>query len=341
MWVARVLKIEPRIREIKSPNPTRPPATRIQIQMNTTLILISASLLISSGAHAQTTEPAPPRPFGTGELPEFLKSYDLDEDGKLSVEERQAFEKAMREARANRPGRLHPWDTDGDGNLSSAEIQAAREAVTAKVSEAREKRFNQLDLNEDGELTADELKGIPEITDEMVARMISHLDKDGSGTISLEEFLAVLRPMLPPLPLPQPLPEPFPTAGIPCPSPLAKFDLDRNGRLSLDEARAAITAIDADHDGKVSPAEWDAYLKSLKPSLPPFPLPQPLPELAHTLWGIACPASLAKFDLDRSGRLSLAEARAVIAAIDADMDGTVSQAEWETYLKSRQSGTGR
>lgn len=305
------------------------------------MILIGASLLISSGAHAQTTEPVPPRPFGTGELPEFLKPFDLDEDGKLSVEERQAYEKAMREARAKRPGRLHPWDTDADGNLSSAEIQAAREAITTKVAEAREKRFNQLDLNEDGELTADELKGIPEITDEMVARMISHLDKDGSGTISLEEFLSVLRPMLPPLPLPQPLPEPFPKTGIPCPPPLAKFDLDRNGRLSLNEARAAITAIDADNDGKVSPVEWDAYLKSLKPSLPPFPLPQPLPEITYPEWGIAYPPPLAQFDLDRNGRLSLAEARAAVAAIDADMDGTVSPAEWEAYLKSPHGGTGR
>ncbi|MFZ9936701.1 MAG: EF-hand domain-containing protein [Luteolibacter sp.] len=310
--------------------------------MKTTPIHIGASLLFAAFAHAQTTEPAPPRPFGTGDLPEFLKPFDLDEDGKLSVEERQAYEKAMREARAILPGRLHPWDTDGDGKLSPEEIQAAREAIATKVSEAREKRFNQLDINEDGELSADELKGIPGIKDEMLARMISHLDKDGSGTISLEEFVAVLRPVPPPFPLPQPLPSSFPTAaGIPCPPPLAKFDLDRNSRLSLNEARAAIAAIDADRDDKVSPTEWDAYLKALKPSLPPFPLPQPLPELAHTLWGIAYPASLAQFDLDRNGRLSLAEARAVIAAIDSDTDGKVSQAEWEAYLNSRPGGRER
>ena len=230
--------------------------------MKTTPILIATSLLLAAGVHAQTTEPTPPRPFGTGELPEFLKPFDLDGNGKLSIEERQAYEKAMREARPKLPGRLDPWDTDGDGKLSPEEIQAAREAICAKIREIRVKRFNELDVNDDGQLSATELKAIPGITDEMIARMIAHLDKNGDGTISLEEFLAVLKPVIPPFPLPQPLPDPFPEAGIPCPPPLARFDLDRNGRLSLAEAQAAVKAIDTDKDGTVSPAEWDAYRKA-------------------------------------------------------------------------------
>lgn len=301
--------------------------------MKTTPILIASSLLLAAGVRAQTTEPTPPRPFGTGELPEFLKPYDLDGDGKLSTEERQAFEKAMREARPKLPGRLNPWDTNGDGKLSPEEIQAARDAVAAKIRETRIKRFNELDVNEDGELSAEELKAIPGITDEMVARMISHLDKDANGTISLEEFLAVLRPVQPPCPLPQPLPNPFPTTGIPCPPPLAKFDTDRNGRLSLTEVQAVIAALDTDKDGTVSPAEWEAYLKSMVPQPPPFPLPQPLPD-PFPATGLSYPSPLAKFDADRNGKLSLAEAQAAIAALDTDKDGTVSPAEWDAYLKS-------
>ena len=54
-----------------------------------TALMIGASSLSASG---QTSRQA----FGTGDLPEFLKAYDLDGDGKLSVEERQAFEKASR-----------------------------------------------------------------------------------------------------------------------------------------------------------------------------------------------------------------------------------------------------
>lgn len=232
--------------------------------MKTTSILIASSLLLAAAARAQTPPPAP-RPFGTGELPEFLKPYDLDGDGKLSAEERQAFEKAVREARPKHPGRPNPWDTNGDGKLSPEEIQAARDAVAAKVRETRIKRFTELDVSKDGQLSAAELKAIPGITDEMVARMIGHLDKDANGTISLEEFLAALKPVappIPPFPFPQPLPNLFPLTGILYAPPLAPFDVDRNGRLSLAEAQAAITALDTDKDGKVSPVEWDAYLKS-------------------------------------------------------------------------------
>lgn len=237
--------------------------------MKTQTILIATSLLLAAGAYGQDTPPPPPRPFGTGELPEFLKPYDLDEDGKLSVEERQAYLKAMREARPQRPGHKNPWDTDGDGKLSPEEIQAAREAIAAKVQETRVKRFNELDADGDGELTAAELKAIPGINDEKVTRMIAHLDKDGNETINVEEFVAVLRPPtppMPPMPLPQPLPAPFPTTGLFCPPPLSAFDLDRNFRLSSAEARAVIAALDTDGDGKVSPAEWDAFLKSRTPN---------------------------------------------------------------------------
>ena len=309
--------------------------------VKTTPILIAASLLAAAGVHAQDTGPVP-RPFGTGELPEFLKPYDLDGDGKLSIEERQAFEKAVRDARPRTPGRPNPWDTDGDGRLSPEEIQAAREAVAAKVRETRTKRFNELDADQDGQLSAAELKAIPGTTDEMVARMISHLDKDGNGTVSLEEFLAALKPVappMPPFPLPQPLPEPFPSTGILCPPPLASFDLDRNGRLSLAEIQAAIDAIDTNDDGRVSPEEWDAYRRSLPPILPPFPLPQPLPS-PYPSTGLACPPPLLPYDLDRNGRLSLAEAQAAISAIDTDDNGTVSPAEWDAYLRSRSGGTG-
>jgi hypothetical protein len=38
--------------------------------------------------------------------------------------------------------------------------------------------------------------------------------------------------------------------------------LDKNGWLALAEAQAVIAALDADGNGTVSPAEWDAYLKS-------------------------------------------------------------------------------
>lgn len=248
--------------------------------MKKTTTLIAGALLFGAIA-ANAQDPTTPRkPFGTGELPEFLKPYDLDGDGKLSVEERQAFEKACREAKPARPGIKNPWDTDGDGKLSEEEKQAARTAIETKMTEMRTKRFNELDTDDDGYLTSTELLAIPRITAEMVTRMIAHLDKDADGKISLDEFLAVLKPVappIPPFPLPQPLPNPIPTAGIFCPRILGAFDTNKDGKLGADEVAAMMTALDTDADGKVSFDEWKTYVLAHPDLLPPPPTGGPGP----------------------------------------------------------------
>ncbi len=239
--------------------------------MKTTSTLIAGALLLGAAA-VNAQDSGPRKPFGTGELPEFLQPYDLDRDGKLSVEERQAYQQAVREAILNRPHRKHPWDTDGDGVISDEERQAAREAIAAKITEMRTKRFNELDGDEDGYLTAEELLAIPRITEAMAARMIRHLDKDLDGKISLDEFLAPLRPVpppLPPFPLPQPLPQPR-DPGIYVPRLLVGFDTDENGRLSAAEITAMKTALDTNEDGRISFEEWKAYLDA-NPGLLPTP----------------------------------------------------------------------
>ncbi|MFN5962547.1 MAG: hypothetical protein ACK5CW_13775, partial [Verrucomicrobiota bacterium] len=99
-----------------------------------TPVLLSAVLAGAvSSAMAQVPTPPKRNPFGSGALPEILKPYDLDGDGKLSVEERQAFIKAMKEAAANRPKPTNPFDTDGDGKLSEAERDAAQAALRAQI----------------------------------------------------------------------------------------------------------------------------------------------------------------------------------------------------------------
>ena len=230
----------------------------------TTTTLLATALLLGAAATVSAQTPPARQPFGTGELPEFLKAYDLDGNGKLSVEERQAFEKACREAKPPRPGTKNPWDTNGDGKLDAAEIAAAREAIAAKIAEERTKRFNELDADQDGLLTATELKAIPRITDEMVARMIAHLDTDlpKDGMVSLDEFTAVMKPVtvVCPFPLRLPLPTVLPPGGIFCPRILAAFDTDKNFRLSAAEIAAMITALDTDADGKISFDEWKTYV---------------------------------------------------------------------------------
>lgn len=240
-------------------------------------------------ASAQTTAPDR-KSFGTGELPEFLKPYDLNEDGKLSIEERQAYEKATREARQLRPGRVNPWDTNGDGVLSEEEKAAARAAIAERIKAERTKRFNELDTDKDGYLTAEELAKIPHITPEQIAAMIARLDTADAngvkdGKISLDEFLAALRPVEPPFP-PFPLPQPLPKFKIPCPLILKAFDNSGDGMLDPAELDAMQKALDTNTDGRITLEEWKAYLEAHPELLPrregdgsggtgPGPGPQP------------------------------------------------------------------
>ncbi|MCX6874130.1 MAG: EF-hand domain-containing protein [Verrucomicrobia bacterium] len=292
----------------------------------TTSTLLATALLF--GVATIKVDAQTRKPFGTGELPELLKPYDLNNDGKLSVEERQAYEKALRDARPHRPGITNPWDTNGDGVLSDDEKQAARDAIAAKMLEERTRRFDELDVDKDGLLTATELQKIPHLDPARIADMIAHLDTDGDGMISKAEFLAAMTPVEPPLPG-FPLPQPLPALTIPAPPLLAAFDTNNDRQLSEAEVAAMLTALDKDSDGTVAVAEWNAYLLAhpeLLP-LPPFPLFQPFPTRA-----IPAPQMLMAFDTNKDRWLSTAELALMKTALDTDSNGTIAVAEWNAYL---------
>lgn len=173
------------------------------MKLHTTMLL--SVLALASAPAASAGDRAP---FGTGALPEILKPFDANDDGKLSEEEKQAYVAAVREGLVahppGHPDRRHsnPWDTDGDGTLSDEEKAAAQAAIRARIVEQRTRRFDELDDNEDGVLDADELAGIPGINPDRLTRILAHLDKDDDGMITKEEFLSALRPAggAPPLP---------------------------------------------------------------------------------------------------------------------------------------------
>lgn len=128
-------------------------------------------------------------------LPEALKPCDLDGDGKISVEERQAYDDSVREATQQKvfAGKLL-WDTNGDGTVSDEERQAATEGIRQKIEASRSARFDELDKNEDGKLSAAEFLNVPNIKARTAARILSHLDSDRDGFISKSEFLIALTP---------------------------------------------------------------------------------------------------------------------------------------------------
>lgn len=131
------------------------------------------------------------RSFGEG-LPDYLQEFDVDENGKLDEEERQAAKEARQEKRAER---IAEFDTDGDGTLSDEEREAAREAHRAAIEEKRNERFNEL-AGDDGSLSAEEFAAIPALEGkdaERVAALFARLDADDSGDVNADEFLARLK----------------------------------------------------------------------------------------------------------------------------------------------------
>ena len=136
------------------------------------------------------------RTFGDGKLPEILEQFDLNEDGVIDEEERQAAKEARRAARAERRAEhIAEFDTDGDGELSDEEKEAAREARRAALQAKREEKFAEI-AGEDGSLDLDEFAALAPFEGadpERVAGIFARLDEDEDGAVTLEEFGSRLR----------------------------------------------------------------------------------------------------------------------------------------------------
>jgi Ca2+-binding EF-hand superfamily protein len=212
-----------------------------------TLLTALAFVSVTGVASAQGGPPSPPRPVRT--LPESLKPFDANEDGRLDREEYKAY---LDSAREGSP--LSPWDSDGDGKLSDEEIKVAREKMKQTLEERYRQRFDEADTGgeeegseADEQLSFEEFKAIlpANINAERAQAAFDRLDTDENGFISWEEFLKFhglpLRPNVPPPSKPRPeTPKPKPPYPPNLPDALKKLDTDGDGILSREEMREAI-----------------------------------------------------------------------------------------------------
>ena len=126
--------------------------------------------------------------FGDGTLPEFLAKYDVNEDGSIDEEERQAIKEERQAARAGGPAKI---DIDGDGKISLDQRELLRKRIIAKRAE----KFTEI-AGDDGVLSLTEmtdLKAFQNMSEERLTSLFARLDADNSGEVNLEEFNMRLR----------------------------------------------------------------------------------------------------------------------------------------------------
>ena len=130
--------------------------------------------------------------FGDGTLPEFLTKYDVNEDGSIDEEERQAIKE---ERKAARVGRRARFDIDGNGKLSLDERESLRESLRKRITAKRVEKFTEI-AGEDGLLSLTEmadLKAFQNMSEERLSSLFARLDADNSSDVTLEEFKMRLR----------------------------------------------------------------------------------------------------------------------------------------------------
>lgn len=103
---------------------------------------------------------------------------DTDGDGRVSRAESEAA------AVARSAAWFEKLDLDKDGYVTQEETKQARETRRSKAKQHMEKRFGEADINQDGQLSLDEVQAkLPKLADRFAT-----LDADKNGQLSKEEL---------------------------------------------------------------------------------------------------------------------------------------------------------
>jgi len=142
-------------------------------------IAIATALMLSGISFAHAEEPRP--------LTTFQKFFDLNGDGVLNEEERQAAKRALE---LSREEFMAKWDINKDGKLSLDEIRALRRSVLHHIMAKRRAIFLKF-AGEDELMSKEEFAGMPIFATAdpvKVGLAFDHLDGDHNGSLTFLEF---------------------------------------------------------------------------------------------------------------------------------------------------------
>ena len=149
----------------------------------TKIVATAASLSVLSAI-------ANDKSFGDGLLPELLQQYDINDDGLIDVEERQAIKSSRKIMRATRRAEVKKGLV-----ISDDKRRIIQEEIHKRIKQRRTDKFAEIS-GHDEVLSHKEFESIPVFSDtfpERIDALFKRLDSDESGDVNFDEFNARLR----------------------------------------------------------------------------------------------------------------------------------------------------
>jgi Ca2+-binding EF-hand superfamily protein len=127
---------------------------------------------------------------------QFFQQADKDKSGFLSLDELRVVLKKNGYTEAKIEATFSTVDTSGDKKISLKEFLTAMGECSPEDHREAQIRaiFTSFDKNKDGTISSSELQAVLEETGkhlkpEEMKQLMAKIDKDGSGTITYEEFI--------------------------------------------------------------------------------------------------------------------------------------------------------
>lgn len=135
----------------------------------------------------------------TEEMKRVFDKFDSNKDGKISQQEYKAVLRAIGKENliGEVPQIFRVADLDGDGFIDFKEFMEAQKKGGGIKTNDIQSAFSTFDLNGDGKITAEEvlkvLRSLGETCSlEDCRRMVRAVDRDGDGTVDMDEFMTMM-----------------------------------------------------------------------------------------------------------------------------------------------------